>query len=54
MKIRTILTLGIGYAIGAKLGPKEIEAALRSVVAGQVPVPTDPADGEWPDSSFRL
>jgi|GEM_PF-3172157 len=54
MKIRTILTLGVGYAIGAKLGPKEIEAVVRSVVTREAPVSTDPVAGEWPESSFRL
>lgn len=60
MKIRTWIALGVGYALGAKLGPEQIEAAIRGAIDGERradgvgTVRRTVDDVAWPEPSFDL
>lgn len=58
MKLRTVITLGLGYVAGVKLPPQRIEALVHQVLPDG-PIPTtatdgDPLVGAWPDAEFRV
>lgn len=60
MKLRTLVGLGVGYAIGSQFGPDRIQRMLAALVDQRAPEPAGStpdhdglSDASWPSPEFE-